>query len=266
MNDQAKVELAQRGFTVVPNVFSTSQLDGLAEAINVVSAHSPNIRQSADVFAIRNLLQEVPSLPKLLWQRPFNILLDKLIGHYYHGVKGIYFDKLAGSNWTVPWHQDLQISVDRQENVYGWTNWTNRHGQWSVQPSAYYLNQLYTVRIHLDDCNETNGALKVLVGSHQQGILTDPDIQALDKTKAVTCNVPKGGLLVMRPLLVHASSKSTSFANRRVIHLELAQNRLPKGLQWREFSQRWTKLDAADYHLSQLTLEQRERLGLFPKS
>ncbi|MBO0938219.1 phytanoyl-CoA dioxygenase family protein [Fibrella sp. HMF5335] len=250
MNDHAKAELAQKGFTIVPNVFSTSQLNELAKTIDALSMHSPNIRQSMDVFAIRNLLQEVPSLPQLLWQGSFNILLDKLIGYYYHAVKGIYFNKPAGSNWIVPWHQDLQISVDRQENVYGWTNWTNRHGQWSVQPSAYYLNQIYTVRIHLDDCDETNGALKVLVGSHKQGILADPDIQALDKTKAVICNVPKGGLLVMRPLLVHASAKSTSSANRRVIHLELTQSHLPKGLQWREFSHRWTKMDATNNHLS----------------
>lgn len=166
----------------------------------------------------------------MLWQRPFNILLDELIGHFCHVVKGIYFDKPAGSNWTVPWHQDLQISVDGQETIYGWTNWTSRHGQWSVQPSAYHLNQIYTVRIHLDDCDETNGTLKVLPGSHKQGVLPNVDIQAQDKTEAITCNVPKGGLLVMRPLLVHASAKSTSPANRRVIHLELTQSRLPKRL------------------------------------
>ncbi|MBD2752232.1 phytanoyl-CoA dioxygenase family protein [Spirosoma validum] len=125
-------------------------------------------------------------------------------------------------------------------------NWNQRHGQWSVQPSRYYLNYLYTVRIHLDDCDETNGALKVVPGSHRLGILSDAAMQDLDKQSAIVCTVPRGSILVMRPLLVHASGKSTSNTNRRVIHLELTDRRLPKGLQWREFSRRQSKLELAN--------------------
>ncbi|MBD2702058.1 phytanoyl-CoA dioxygenase family protein [Spirosoma sp. BT702] len=134
------------------------------------------------------------------------------------------------------------MSVDRQEQVAHWTNWNSRHGSWSVQPSHYYLNYLYTVRIHLDYCDEKNGALKVIPGSHRLGILPDADLQTLNKSQATICAVLKGGLLIMRPLLVHASGKSTSNTNRRVIHLELTDRQLPKGLQWREFSRRWTKI------------------------
>jgi hypothetical protein len=37
-------------------------------------------------------------------------------------------------------------------------------------------------------------------------------------TPRVRCIVPKGGVLVMRPLLVHASGKATGAGHRRVLH------------------------------------------------
>ncbi len=250
MLNQARNELAEKGFTILPDAFTDKTLHLFIEAIEQASATNANFRRTTNLFAIRNLLQEVPTLPKLLWTVPFNRLLDAVIGYGHDCVKGIYFDKPAQSNWVVPYHQDLQISVDRREQVARWTNWNQRHGPWSVQPSHYYLNYLYTVRIHLDDCDATNGALKVIPGSHRLGILPDADLQMLDKRQATICTVPKGGLLIMRPLLVHSSGKSISHTNRRVIHLELTDRQLPKGLQWHEFSRRWTKLDHARDFLS----------------
>jgi ectoine hydroxylase-related dioxygenase (phytanoyl-CoA dioxygenase family) len=81
-------------------------------------------------------------------------------------------------------------------------------------------------------------------------------MQELDKTKAVICTVPKGGILVMRPLLFHASGKSTSEANRRVIHVELTDRKLPNGLQWREFSHRQSKLDHVNEVVGQTKIQQ----------
>jgi hypothetical protein len=46
--------------------------------------------------------------------------------------------------------------------------------------------------------------------------------------------VPRGGVLLMRPLLLHASQKATRPARRRVIHLEYAACDLPSGLDWNE--------------------------------
>ncbi len=244
---EISTSVAQNGFAVLPDVIDNDTCRAFVEAIEQASAASASFRQTNDLFAIRNLLQEVPDLAKRLWTPPVNRLLDDVVGCGTNCVRAIYFDKPAGSNWVVPWHQDVQISVDRREPVARWSNWTQRHGQWSVQPSQYYLRYLTTVRIHVDDCDWTNGALKVIPGSHNRGVLTDANLRALDKTTAVTCCVPKGGLLIMKPLLVHSSGKSISSNNRRVIHLELTDRRLPKGLQWREFSRRWSKLERAEY-------------------
>ena len=38
------------------------------------------------------------------------------------------------------------------------------------------------------------------------------------------CTVPAGGVVVMRPLIVHASSKAESDLPRRVLHIEYARS------------------------------------------
>jgi hypothetical protein len=42
----------------------------------------------------------------------------------------------------------------------------------------------------------------------------------------VNCLVSRGGVLAMRPLIVHASSKSQAEISRRVLHIEYASRRL----------------------------------------
>ena len=79
------------------------------------------------------------------------------------------------------------------------------------------------MRVHLDDSNVDNGPLRVLPGSHVKGVLTDDDIQQLVRfIPANDCLVPRGGVLAMSPLIVHASSKARSDRPRRVIHIEYA--------------------------------------------
>jgi hypothetical protein len=53
--------------------------------------------------------------------------------------------------------------------------------------------------------------------------LSDADVERLARTvSAVDCTVGAGGVVAMRPLLLHASSKSASDARRRVLHVEYA--------------------------------------------
>lgn len=92
---------------------------------------------------------------------------------------------------------------------------------------------MLALRLHLDDSNSDNGPLRVLPGTHRQGVLTDAEIQRLgSKIEPVTCLVSCGGVLAMRPQLVHASSKSRSDAPRRVLHIEYAASlQLHSGVQ-----------------------------------
>lgn len=89
------------------------------------------------------------------------------------------------------------------------------------------LEKVIALRLHLDDSNSDNGPLKIVPGTHTQGVLTDEQIHGLsEKIPAVECCVGAGGVLAMRPLVIHASSKSVSSEPRRVLHIEYASSLL----------------------------------------
>jgi ectoine hydroxylase-related dioxygenase (phytanoyl-CoA dioxygenase family) len=224
----------QNGFTTIPDIYSISEVNLLVKIIENATQNSPNFRQSNDLFAIRNLLSEIPELQNVLWNAHLKTLIKELFGEKYFNVKAIYFDKPPQSNWIVAWHQDLTISVSDKTDIEGFTNWTLKQGQPTVQPPRGILENIYTVRIHLDDCDETNGALRVIPKSHQKGVISMKDFRLEDYPEPVTCTVLKGGVMLMKPLILHASNKSTSERNRRVIHLEFSDMDLPDGLDWRE--------------------------------
>lgn len=88
-------------------------------------------------------------------------------------------------------------------------------------------------RLHLDPCPAENGALRVLPGSHRLGRIRQEDQETLlSQGEPVTCEARAGDILVMRPLLLHASSPSETGADRRVLHVEYAAADLPGGLEW----------------------------------
>jgi ectoine hydroxylase-related dioxygenase (phytanoyl-CoA dioxygenase family) len=113
------------------------------------------------------------------------------------------FDKSAGANWFVPWHQDR--AEDGQE-----------------RPVAE-LERTVALRIHLDDCDENNGPLEVIPGSHLAGRLDADAIAARTAVAAsMLCLTVRGDILAMRPLLIHRSQRARAPAARRVLHLEYA--------------------------------------------
>jgi ectoine hydroxylase-related dioxygenase (phytanoyl-CoA dioxygenase family) len=135
----------------------------------------------------------------------------------------------------VPWHQDLTVAVQARVAAPGFGPWTVKAGVPHVQPPVGVLERMVTVRVHLDDCDERSGALRVVPGSHRGGRLGAVATRGwLDRVAPVPCPVPAGGALVIRPLLLHASSASDAPGHRRVIHLEYAADPLPGGVAWFE--------------------------------
>ena len=132
------------------------------------------------------------------------------------------------------WHQDIPINVRGKKEISGFTNWTQRDGVISVSPPEELSKQLFTIRVHLDDTTEANGALKVIPGS-QNKRHSDEEIQLIaGNSIPMVCEVATGGIQLMKPLLLHASAKSRSQKRRWVLHLEFASVELPGGLRWLE--------------------------------
>jgi hypothetical protein len=130
---------------------------------------------------------------------------------------------------------DLTIAVEERIETDGFGPWSVKEGVVHVQPPPQILASLVTIRLHLDDCTADTGALRILPGSHLQGELGNEAISKwTDHQTPVTCEIRKGGALLMRPLLLHASAPAKNPSHRRVLHVEYAAIELPNGLKWSE--------------------------------
>lgn len=143
------------------------------------------------------------------------------------------FEKSARRNWLVSLHQDLSIPVAEHISHPEVTGWSHKEGVLYAQPPSVILEQLVAVRVHLDPCRPDDGSLRVVPGSHDRGRLSDSEAFALrDRIGETECAVPRGAVLIMRPLLLHASSKLRGTHVRRVLHFLFGPRELPFGLRW----------------------------------
>jgi ectoine hydroxylase-related dioxygenase (phytanoyl-CoA dioxygenase family) len=225
--------LATDGFTIIDEIFSEEEVREIIRHIELPKCRSENFRLSGGMFAIRQVFREIPALKPIVFNKVLQEIIRNTFGADYFLVKAIYFDKPPLSNWFVSYHQDLSIAVDKKAPIDGFNNWTKKNNQYNVQPTKEILESVYTIRIHLDECTSENGALFVIPGSHKNGMsraLTD----GFSIDQEICCEVKKGGIMIMRPLLWHASRKSTIDRNRRVLHLEFCNCQLPDPVEWAE--------------------------------
>jgi ectoine hydroxylase-related dioxygenase (phytanoyl-CoA dioxygenase family) len=218
-------EIEVNGFTIVDAYLDLESIDTLCKDITALDI-------ALGRAGIRNLLALAPSVRELAQSQELRALVEPILGDTARVVRGIFFDKQPAANWKVPWHQDLSIAVKNRLEIPDFHPWSFKEGIPHVQPPTAILEQMLTVRIHLDRTDESNGALKMIAGSHAGGKLTTSQIDRWKLSPAIFCDCEAGGVLLMRPLLLHASSVASIPSHRRVIHLEYALDRLPLGLEW----------------------------------
>jgi ectoine hydroxylase-related dioxygenase (phytanoyl-CoA dioxygenase family) len=135
-------------------------------------------------------------------------------------IQAIAFNKTAATNWKVAWHQDLMFPFAKEVTSKGFDLPTLKQGIHYARPPEFVLKQLLAVRLHLDDCDATNGPLRISPGTHLAGILKTATIPELVASYGdIACLAKKGEALLMRPLALHASSQATEPKNRRILHL-----------------------------------------------
>ena len=217
--------LEQDGFEILPNAIDPSGVCSLVVAIESSQLH----RSRA---GMRNAMQ-IPAVRNTAFDRRIIGHARRILGEYAFPFRATLFDKSLRSNWLVVWHQDTALPVQHKLDVSGWGPWSVKDGVICAHAPASALQQILAIRLHLDDSTTHNGALRVLPGTHKVGVLTDEAIHLLaQEIASVECQVAAGGLLLMRPLLVHASSKAQTDRARRVLHIEYAAIRnFPGGLE-----------------------------------
>ncbi len=225
-------EVRTDGFAIVEGVLSRQQVGDLLHALERIG-DTGSVRKRGGIFAVRNLLDESAEVRELGESDAVRALVEPILGAHFFPVRGILFDKIPDANWKVPWHQDVTIAVRERVEAEGFGPWSMKADVLHVQPSAAILEHMLTVRLHLDPCGEENGALRVLPGSHTCGKIPENKIATLrESLPEEVCAVGLGGALLMRPLLLHASSPASVPGHRRVVHLDFASTQLPNGMQW----------------------------------
>lgn len=215
--------IAEHGFELVAGLVGEAERRELLDAVG-----------DGNVAGRRNMLA-VPAVAALAKSKKLLDLVQRYAGGEPRPVRAIWFNKSAQANWLVAWHQDLTIAVRERIETAGFEAWSVKEGVPHVQPPTEVLERMLTVRIHLDDADEENGALQVIAGTHRLGRLSAEQIATLrEDRRQILCAADAGDALLMRPLLLHASGRSTNNRPRRVLHLEYAGEELPGVLEWRK--------------------------------
>jgi hypothetical protein len=201
------------GYQIFDGVFATSEMRDVLDQISGV----PFDRTRAGA---RHLLG-VPVVRQLAKNLRMLKLAGQFVGPGATPFRATLFDKSAQANWLVPWHQDTALPLRRRLPAQEWGPWSTKGGVLYAHAPAWALEQVVALRVCLDDSSNANGPLRVLPETHQLGVLTDAQIKQLARDRsAVACVASSGGVVAMRPLTVHASSKALLPQRRRVLHIE----------------------------------------------
>lgn len=213
----------QDGFALVQSVMSAGECDAIAPGLAVAAAGSAGTRCLLPLAWCRALAVRLRQHPKLA----------AFISADHVAVQCTYFEKSVSRNWLVAVHQDLSIPVAARVDDVRLRGWSEKEGSLFVQPPVEVLEKLLAVRVHLDVCSLGDGPLQVIPGSHLRGrIAPEAAARARRTEPAVACTAGRGDALLMRPLLLHASSKATGTSLRRVLHFLFGPRDLPWGLRW----------------------------------
>jgi len=228
-----KTCLADDGFVVISAVFSPNQVESMLAALTAAFASDAggSTLRAADgsIYGARNLLQLWPGVADAWKQPPLPEILHDTLGAGFGLVRVLYFDKPPDQSWALPWHTDSAIAVKNNRlPTEHFSKPTFKAGVAHVDAPDWLLENMLTLRLHLDDMTDENGPLKVLPGSHRGGSDRGP----------ITVLGQRGDVLLMRPLLSHSSNKSQdgTTKHRRILHFEFSgTEELPDGFAWHDF-------------------------------
>lgn len=228
-------DIAHDGFAIFEEFLDSNTISLVLNSLANVKIDNGESQRAGKAFGIRNLLNVVPFTRDLANSSRCRSIVEPVLGPKARVVRGIYFDKHKDANWKVAWHQDLTIAVRERFDIDGYGPWSLKAGIHHVQPPISVLQNILTLRIHLDHTDESNGALRVLPGTHLHGRLNPSQIFHFKQhVEPITCSIPPSGALLMRPLLLHSSIAAVPPRHRRVLHFEYSSIDLPSGLGWFE--------------------------------
>jgi ectoine hydroxylase-related dioxygenase (phytanoyl-CoA dioxygenase family) len=201
------------GYQVIARVLTEAECDRLIAELQETTRSRAGARHLMSNRAVRAIAND---------DRLVSIARPALGGRAVP-FRATLFEKSGAKNWLIAWHQDTALPLRARFDAPGWGPWSEKHGVLYAHAPAWALQRVVALRVHLDASTPENGPLRVVPESHQAGVLNDCEVLDIAKSRTeVECPVPRGGVLAMRPLLIHSSSKCSSDKPRRVLHIEYA--------------------------------------------
>ncbi len=206
--------MSDRGFWIEPAILTGAECEALLASIRTRSAQA----------GTRHLMSNSAVAAAARDERMLAIA-RKGVGQSAVPFRATLFEKTGEKNWLIAWHQDTALPLDAKFDAAGWGPWSEKAGVLYAHAPAEALQRVIALRLSLDDSTDHNGPLRVVPDSHRLGVLPDAEILALaNRGTAETCTASRGGVIVMRPLAIHASSKAMVDRPRRVLHIEYADS------------------------------------------
>jgi ectoine hydroxylase-related dioxygenase (phytanoyl-CoA dioxygenase family) len=209
--------MREAGFWIEENVLSKPECVALADALS--QNREGRARAGARHLMSNPAVSSVANDQRLL-QIARRALKEEAVPY-----RATLFEKSGRANWLVVWHQDTALPLVSRFDSPEWGPWSKKNGVIYAHAPAWALSRVVALRIQLDASTGENGPLRVIPGSHAAGVLSDEEVFRMARTQEhVHCLVSQGGVLAMRPLLIHASSKARADRPRRVLHIEYAES------------------------------------------
>ena len=204
---------SDQGFRIVSAVLGPAETSDLLRTLEA----SPFVRSRAGA---RHLMKHA-AVSGVANDSRLLAIASGFLGPSVVPYRATLFDKSSARNWLVVWHQDTALPLQERRDVPEWGPWSTKSGITYAHAPSTALTRIVALRLHFDDSREDNGPLRVLPGTHALGVLSEAEIERLvGEIPPVDCLVSSGGIVAMRPLILHASSKTETDRPRRVLHIE----------------------------------------------
>jgi len=204
-----------RGYSIIEPVFERPEICRFIDRLDDLAGNRTR--------AGARHLMSVPAVRVLASDARLVGIARQWVGETAVPFRATLFDKSPDGNWLIVWHQDTALPLESRVEAPGWGSWSIKGDVTYAHAPAEALERVVALRLSLDDSRPDNGPLRVLPDTHIMGVLSDEAIASVTgRVDPVDCCVDAGGVVVMRPLTIHASSKATSASPRRVLHIEYA--------------------------------------------
>jgi ectoine hydroxylase-related dioxygenase (phytanoyl-CoA dioxygenase family) len=207
----------EQGYGLIPAVFTKDEVFDLLKQISgeALQRTRAGVRHAMRSNSVAQIARDARMME----------FARHILGERAIAFRATLFEKLPDSNWLVGWHQDTALPLRNRREVSGWGPWSLKDNVNYAHAPADELEKIVAFRVHLDDSTLENGPLRVLPGTHTQGVLTDDEIHVIaGRMTSIDCLMALGGVMAMRPLVIHGSSKSRTEKPRRVLHIEYAES------------------------------------------